>query len=149
MMRRDASLVPLSHQHHNGLALCVLTDRELAGDAGAANLARLVRRLIDRYEVELTNHFSVEEEILFPACPRGLASLVDRLTGEHREIERLIERLRASPSAGAVTEFTALLRRHIRCEENELFERLQELLDSETLAQLGRKIDANVVRVRL
>ncbi len=148
-MRRDSSLVPLSHQHHNGLALCVLTERSLAEDAGVANVAGLARRIIDRYEVELTNHFSVEEEILFPACPAALAGLVEGLIREHREIEGLVEQLRAAPSLKLVREFTALLRRHIRSEENELFEQLQKQLDSATLERLGRKIDANVVRVCL
>jgi len=31
-MLRDPSLIPLSHQHHNGLALCVLVRRSLAAD---------------------------------------------------------------------------------------------------------------------
>lgn len=149
MMRRDSSLVPLSHQHHNGLALCVLTERSLAEDAGAANVAGLAKRIIDRYEVELTNHFSVEEEILFPACPAKLAGSVEGLIREHREIEGLVEQLRAAPSLELVRRFTALLRRHIRSEENELFEQLQKQLDSATLERLGRKIDANVVRVCL
>ena len=55
-MRRDPSLIPLSHQHHNGLALCVLTRRSLGADSSPENLATLARRVIDRYELELTNH---------------------------------------------------------------------------------------------
>lgn len=40
-MLRHKSLHPLSHQHHNGLALCVLLERSLAADRSDANLARL------------------------------------------------------------------------------------------------------------
>ena len=67
-MLRDPSLIPLSHQHHNGLALCVLTRRALAADPSPANIDRLARRVIDRYELELVNHFEIEEQVLFPVC---------------------------------------------------------------------------------
>ena len=69
-MLRDPSLIPLSHQHHNGLALCVMTRRSLAADSSAENIAKLARRAIDRYEVELVNHFEMEEQVLFPVCAR-------------------------------------------------------------------------------
>src|ERR1700693_5778412 len=59
-MLRDPTLIPLSHQHHNGLAMCVLTRRSLADDASLENVARLARRVIDRYELELVNHFEIE-----------------------------------------------------------------------------------------
>ena len=59
-MLRDPALIPLSQQHHNGLALCILTERGIAGNASAQNLAKLAQRIIDRYEIELTNHFAIE-----------------------------------------------------------------------------------------
>ena len=91
-MLRDPNLIPLSHQHHNGLAMCVLTRRSLREDASPANVARLARRAIDRYELELVNHFEIEEQILFPAIEKALgklslvASLVER--AERLEHER-------------------------------------------------------------
>jgi hemerythrin-like domain-containing protein len=145
-MLRDKSLIPLSHQHHNGLALCVLTRRSLAEDRSAENVARLARRIIDRYEIELTNHFAIEEQVLFPACQ---SPLTEALVAEHRRIEALVERLRAAPEAETLAEFTELLRRHIRREEEELFEQIQRELPRETLEDLGRRIDAQAVRVCL
>jgi iron-sulfur cluster repair protein YtfE (RIC family) len=150
-MLRDRSLVPLSHQHHNGLALCVLTERSLRGDASADNIARLARRAVDRYEIELTNHFAIEEEILFPEIERrlGESPLVRELIGEHRKLEKLIEQLRSAPSAQLLEELIALLRAHIRREENELFEEVQRRLPRETLDALGEQIESKVVRVCL
>jgi len=55
------ALVPLSHQHHNGLALCVLTRRSLSEDSSPESVARLARRVIDRYELEPVNHFQILE----------------------------------------------------------------------------------------
>jgi hemerythrin-like domain-containing protein len=150
-MLRDRSLVPLSQQHHNGLALCVLTERSLRADASPANVARLAKRAIDRYEIELVNHFAIEEEILFPEIERWLGehSLVRELIGEHRSIERIIGGLRGQPSAALLEELSSLLRTHIRREENELFEEIQKRLPREVLDALGEQIDAKAVRVCL
>ena len=62
-MLRDTSLIPLSHQHHNGLALCVLMRRSLAVDASTGNVSTWARKAIDRFEVELVNHFEIEEQV--------------------------------------------------------------------------------------
>src|SRR5258707_13569237 len=124
-MLRDPSLIPLSHQHHNGLALCVLTERSLAADASAANVAKLSQKAIDRYELELTNHFEIEERTLFPVID---SPLVAGLIAEHRQLEGMIERLRTEPRGELLLAFAALLRTHIRREENELFEEIQRRL---------------------
>ena len=146
-MLRDPSLIPLSHQHHNALALCVLTRRSLAKDASPANIARLARRVIDRYELELVNHFEIEEQVLFPVC--GPMPLIDRLLAEHRQIEALVASLREAPSAALLEQFCALLPAHVRTEENELFEEIQRCLARDVLDQTGREIDRRAVRICL
>ena len=146
-MKRDPSLIPLSHQHHNGLALCVMTRRDLAADSSLENVAKLARRVIDRYEIELVNHFEIEEQVLFPAC--GPMDLIDELIGEHRKLEALVAALRESPSAQKLEAFCALLSSHIRREESKLFERIQRELPRETLDRVGVEIDRRAVRVCL
>ena len=146
-MLRDASLIPLSHQHHNGLALCVMTRRSLAANSSPGDVAKLARRATDRYELELANHFEIEEQVLFPAC--GEMPLVRELVAEHRRIEGLIAQLRTAPTGALLEEFCALLAAHIRREENELFEEIQRSLPREVLDRAGSEIDRRVVRVCL
>jgi iron-sulfur cluster repair protein YtfE (RIC family) len=146
-MKRDPSLIPLSHQHHNGLALCVLTRRELAADHSPANLARLAKRIADRFELELVNHFAIEEEVLFPAC--GPMPLVTELIAEHRRLEDMVAHLRVAPSPSGLEEFCALLTSHIRREENDLFEQIQRELPREALDRAGTEIDRLAVRICL
>ncbi|MGO4883065.1 MAG: hemerythrin domain-containing protein [Bryobacteraceae bacterium] len=150
-MLRDPSLIPLSHQHHNALAMCVLTRRSLGEDPSQANVERLARRAIDRYELELTNHFEIEETILFPAIESALAenSPIASLVQEHRQVEGMIAQLRESPSADLLERLCALLTAHIRREENELFEMSQQRLPAEALRELGAAIEAKVIRVCL
>src|ERR1017187_8846959 len=111
---RGPRLIPLSQQHHNGLALCVLSRRSLAADVTPENIAKLARRVMDRYELELINHFEIEEQVLFPAC--GPMPLIAELLGEHRAMEALVAGLRAAPSAELLEQFCALLSSHIRRE---------------------------------
>ena len=146
-MRRDPCLIPLSHQHHNGLALCVMTRRSLAADPSAGNVAGLAERAIARYEVELANHFEIEEQVLFPLC--APAPLVALLVEDHRTMEGQIAQLRWAPTAALLEQFCALLSAHIRREENELFEEIQRALPREVLDRAGVEIERRAVRVCL
>jgi len=150
-MLRDRALVPLSQQHHNSLALCVLTERSLLADASPENVARLSTRAVDRFDLEIANHFVVEEEVVFPAIEEALGEYpgLAELIGEHRQLEKMVDQLRAAPDADALKQFSDLLRRHIRREENELFEDIQQRLPRKTLDALGAKIDTMAVRIPL
>ena len=150
-MLRDPRLIPLSHQHHNGLALCVLVERSLKADSSTENLDRLARRILDRFELELVNHFELEEQLLFPAAAAlpDLAPLVAGLIADHRRLESFAAALRAGPSAETILAFTALLRDHIRREENDLFEQAQRDLAPADLDRMGVEFDRRAVRICL
>jgi len=146
-MLRDPTLIPLSQQHHNALAMCVLLKRSLASDASPDNLVKLARRVIDRCELELANHFEIEEQVLFPACPP--MPIIGELLEEHRTLEALVAQLRIASSHELLEQFCTLLPAHIRREESELFEHVQRTLPREVLDRLGSEIDRRAVRVCL
>jgi hemerythrin-like domain-containing protein len=146
-MLRDPSLIPLSHQHHNGLALGVLTRRALRADPSAENVVRQAGRIVARYELELVNHFEIEEQVLFPAC--GPLPIIAELVADHRALEALVGQLRESPTLERIDMFLDLLARHIRREENELFEQIQRDVPREVLDDAGREIDRRAVRACL
>jgi len=150
-MLRDPALIPLSQQHHNGLALCVLTERALQADRSKPTIRKLATKAIDRYEIELTNHFAIEEQVLFPLIERELGEMpiLAELIADHRRLERMIAEMRTAPSADLLLRFCDLLRRHIRREENELFQDVQQRLPTTVLATAGKEIDAQAVRVCL
>jgi hemerythrin-like domain-containing protein len=148
-MLRDRALVPLSQQHHNGLALCVLTERSLEGGVLPETVARVAARAVDRWDLEISNHLAVEEEVVFPAIIQELGEypLVDEIVAEHRQLERVVDQLRVAPEAGLLRQFTDLLRKHIRREENDLFEDIQRRLPRKLLDALGAEIDTKAVRI--
>jgi hemerythrin-like domain-containing protein len=119
----------------------------LSADSSPENLLKLARRAIDRYELELVNHFEIEEQVLFPAC--GPMPLIAELLAQHREIEVFIAQLRIAPSATLLEQLCELLSKHIRSEENELFEQAQRTLPRDVLDRMGSEIDRRAVRVCL
>jgi hemerythrin-like domain-containing protein len=148
-MLRDRALVPLSQQHHNGLALCVLTDRSLQADDSPDNAARLAARALDRYDLEIANHFAVEEEVVFPLIERELGEIpiLVELIAEHRHVERVVDQLRLAPEAATLRELTSVLRSHIRREESDLFEVIQQRLSRKVLDAMGAEVDTKAVRI--
>ncbi len=151
-MWRDPSLHPLSHQHQHGLALSVLIDRGLKSDPSEATATGLANKVAAAWQVELQSHFQIEEEVLFPAVRPLLESndILADLVGQHRQMETLIHNIAAASGSARIellNEFGQLLSKHIRIEERQLFEQIQERLSKEQLAALGRQIDENVQRI--
>jgi iron-sulfur cluster repair protein YtfE (RIC family) len=124
-----------------------MTERDLRADVSAETVARLCCKAIDHYDLELTNHFEMEERIVFPAV--AAHPLIPDLIAQHRRLEAMIASLRTAPSAERLLEFVALLRSHIRLEENELFEDIPKSVPRETLNSIGKQIEEKVVRICL
>src|SRR3954462_83579 len=137
-MLRDKNLIPLSHQHQHALALCVRIDRA-ALNAGAVK--EFAAEIVEIWERELRFHFEAEEKVLFPAAMRveGLSELAEELIAEHRGIEAMAK---GALDGEALKEFAKVLSRHVRKEERQLFERLQQQLTAEQLKELGTRIAA-------
>lgn len=140
-MLRDKNLIPLSHQHHNALALCVFIKK--AFEQPHADLARWQREIVDLWTRELAIHFEAEEQVIFPAAKAaGMETLVGELLGHHTLLTaRVLQARRGEMSADDLSRFAAELTVHVRKEENELFEELQRRLSSEQLAQIGAAVE--------
>ena len=141
-MIRDASLIPLSHDHHRALALCVLVQRSLAEDEGPENVSEQGRRIVEQFESEIREHFQMEEQVLFPELEDypGAAVLIDELLAEHVEIAALVQQLAEGAGTEVVGKLCQLLPSHIRKEERLLFPQVQELLSREQLDALGKRL---------
>jgi hemerythrin-like domain-containing protein len=141
-MLRDKSLIPLSHQHQRALALCVRIDR--ASPIGDDDLAVWRKEIAQLFRDEIGIHFAAEEQVVFPAANEfaELIPLVDELCLDHewlREHFALITSDRTS--ASDVSAIAERLAAHIRKEERQLFQRMQELMNPGDLATLGLKLD--------
>jgi hemerythrin-like domain-containing protein len=142
-MLRDKSLIPLSHQHQRALALCVRIDR--AQPIPDADLQAWQIEIEQHFEQEVQFHFAAEEEVLFPAARQfvELAPLVEELIAEHALLRESFAQAEARRmSADNLRAFAQQLSAHIRKEERQLFERMQQLMEPAELANLGLRLEA-------
>jgi hemerythrin-like domain-containing protein len=140
-MLRDKSLIPLSRQHQHALALCVRIDR---AQPIAADLETWQAEIERHFKHEIKFHFSAEEQVLFPAAQRFsvLVPLVDELIADHTALRELFSQAATRRmDSGKVVAFAQRLSLHIRKEERELFEKLQELMTVDELATLGEQLN--------
>jgi len=137
-MLRDKALVPLSRQHQHALALCVRIDR--AQPKAEADLESWQAKITGHFQQEIRIHFAAEELVLFPAAGKfvELDSLVEELSREHLILrDDFAQAETRSLSVEGLLAFAQRLSAHIRMEERQLFERLQELMSPEEIATLG------------
>jgi hemerythrin-like domain-containing protein len=141
-MLRNKALMPLSRQHQHALALCVRIDR--ASPIGDADLDAWQDEIAQHFQQEIRVHFAAEEDVLFPAARKfaELIPLVEELTAEHLTLREEFAQAEAHALfAEDLLAFAKRLSSHIRKEERQLFERLQELMQSEELAALGASLE--------
>ena len=142
-MQRDRNLIPLSHQHQHALALCVQIERGLRSQhPDPQHWQQEIARL---FESEIRYHFEAEEKVLFPFAQRApsMRNLVDELRIEHGSLRQYA----AGAAAGRLTVpelqlFSASLAAHVRKEERQLFEEIQEFFSAEDLTRTGAELDS-------
>lgn len=142
-MLRDKNLIPLSHQHQRALALCVRIDR--ASPIADADVASWQAEIAHLFKTEIAIHFAAEEEIIFPEAQRfaEMNPLVEELLFDHAALRAAFEvAVAQNMSAQDVSAIAQRLSTHIRKEERQLFERLQQLLNTAELASIGQKLES-------
>lgn len=142
-MLRDKSLIPLSHQHQRALALCVRIDR--AQPIADENLAAWQAEIEQHFAQEIKIHFAAEESAVFPTAMKfaELTPMIEELIAEHASLRESFSQAETRRmSAQNLPVFARQLSAHIRKEERRLFERMQQLMNSEDLATLGMQLEA-------
>ena len=143
MARRHESLIPLSHQHHDAL---LLAWRLCTGDLSKREPELRARHVSAFFEYRLINHLKLEEDLLFPTFRAVLgveASLIDVLLSDHRELRAKAAAIKAG-AHDQVDSFCGLLERHIRTEERQLFVLAENRMKPAEMAELGRRIKAQL-----
>ena len=141
-MLRDANLIPLSRQHQHVLALCVRIDR--ASPVPEAELSSWQAEITLHFQSEIAIHFAAEERAVFPAARKfqELVPLLDELLTDHAVLREFFAKAEArNMSATELSAFGQRMSAHIRKEERQLFERLQQLLSQDELSRLGMNLE--------
>lgn len=147
-MKRDPSLIPLSHDHHEGLILAFRI-RHGQGPSGEAWEARTAadqaRETVVFFRDHLPPHFRAEEEVLFPVLEPYLQPgerVVAELREEHTRLAALVAEL--EQATGDLLEtlrtFGELLDRHIRKEEQDLFILFEQRVPAAEMKRAGEEV---------
>ncbi len=141
-MLRDKNLIPLSHQHQHALALCVRIDR--ASPIADVDVSPWQDEIAQQFQLEIAIHFAAEEDVLFPVA-RGfeeLVPLVNQLLADHADLRAKFSVATSGKMSGSDLQALAQgLSLHIRKEERQLFERLQQLLSAAQMSEMGTRLE--------
>jgi len=135
-MKRVPELRDLSDDHHTGLVLARRCKQ--AGGRDAASTPEAVwQQVLEAFAGHLEPHFRIEEDHLLPALEAiGEGSLAERIREDHRELRAL--RDAGHPTRASVARFGELLEAHIRYEERQVFEPVQQRLPARALQAVAR-----------
>lgn len=141
-LSRHEALAPFSRDHYVGLVQAHHMIK--ASDADAAARRKAVAEFVDAWDHDIAQHFRDEEKLLADVMqPEDRRHLLD----DHAAITELAVQARGlrrqvDPSPAALKRLGSLLEQHIRWEERELFNRLQDQLSSEQIARLQEQTAA-------
>jgi hemerythrin-like domain-containing protein len=139
-MKRHQALVPLSHDHHQGLVQARRL-RRAAEDPEPSGHRRAATEFVAFFTGEGAAHFRDEEELLLPLLadrPDPAASLLAEIAADHAAIRALVRELLRSldldtVEAGLLGRLGERLERHVRLEERILFPLIEKLAADEDL----------------
>ena len=145
---RHPSLIPLSHDHHHGLALALKCRKQSLGrirPMGVEGLEERAREVKAFFWQNLVRHFRAEEEVLFPiirACASEGRQMVEELIKEHKQIHQEVGRLEEKAGLSkTLFDLGDLLERHIRREERELFPLFENRASATEAERAGKEIE--------
>ena len=154
-MARDERLIRLSREHHHSLTLALRLQRELP-EATDHDLGALSSDLLRFWTAAMLPHCDVEDEaFLARLAALGDAGLAcaGRMQRDHRELLAIADALRKErepgPRRGALVRFAETLATHIRWEERELLERVQEWFSPGDMDAVGALVTSRLPAVAL
>ncbi len=139
-MKRHAALIPLSREHHDGLILARLLQKNAPSYKGLpTDSSGKAQYAIKFYHDELIEHFELEEKMLplVRNLDPHLDELLNGMVDEHRVLHLLFRDLTHHADLASQLDILGkTLEDHIRKEERELFPLIQDSVGTETLNKL-------------
>lgn len=139
-MKRHASLIPLSHEHHEALILARLIQ------LGSPPYKGLPTEPVEKalfankfYEEKLAEHFKQEEAIIpiVKDLSVELDNLLEEMAREHRSLRILFDSLASQTELTEILDHLGkTLEIHIRKEERQIFPLIQDKCNDEILEEI-------------
>jgi len=137
-IKRSPALVQFSKDHHFALLL-IWKIRQ--GMRLAIQPERINNYIIFFFENYLEDHFKEEEELLFVHLDKNSES-AKIAENDHKILREIAKKIKSDPEDKSLTTgFTDQLEKHIRFEERELFNELQNTLSESELNIVAEKME--------
>ena len=143
-IKRHQAIVSFSKDHHFGLLL-VWKIRQ--GLKNAISTERISTYALFFFKEDLQKHFKEEEEMLFCKLPAE-DDLRKQAETDHHAIYQLITAISENNNdENQLNQLADKLEKHIRFEERELFNHLQENIEAEELTEIEKRLsnDSNSI----
>ena len=137
-IKRSPALVQFSKDHHFALLLIWKVRQGLHFSIESQRINNYIIFFFQNY---LEEHFKDEEDLLFVHLDYNNAS---RTVAEqdHKAVREIMEKIKSDPKNKTISsEFINRLEKHIRFEERELFNELQNALNESDLNIIAEKMD--------
>jgi iron-sulfur cluster repair protein YtfE (RIC family) len=141
-LKRHASLIPLTHDHHH--ALVQARRLRVAAEGSDRERLRQTQEFLHFFEADTVKHFRQEEELVFPLVVDlpGAEPILEHALMDHIRIHGLVRQLmlehdQGDPQAATMTRAAAMLEAHIRLEEKTLFPLIERLAPKDLLVKLA------------
>lgn len=144
-IKRSKELTPLSREHHDGLLLAWKIKTGLSNNIELKRIADYVDFF---YHANLENHFKLEEQFLFSFLP-AKNELRIKAELQHNEIRAIINKIKIRVNAVYLMELVELLQGHIRFEERELFNYIEQQMPADLLTEAAINIESHSINKKL
>jgi len=135
-IKRHEAIVSFSKDHHFGLLL-VWKIRQ--GLKKAIEPERISNYIVYFFKEDLEKHFKEEEQLLFAHLPLE-DDLRKQAEADHRSIYKLVAAIEnKKDNAILINELADELEKHIRFEERELFNHIQNNIKRDVLEEIGKR----------
>lgn len=131
--KRHASLQPLSREHHQALLLCWKFRQGFSKGVEPERMKKYAEWFWTSY---LAPHFKAEEKTFFPILDKEHPGIIKALK-QHKQLEAMFHS-NDSDIAYTVRQIAFELEQHIRFEERELFNDIQEAASPAQLEELAK-----------
>ena len=141
-MKRHPSLVPYSSDHHQILVLAQMLKKKSPAYKGLpSDVTGKKQYALEKYESLVKDHEAREEKRLFPNIrnrTREIDILIDKLEQEHLSINIAFGKMKESDfGVDEMDQLGYLIEEHVRTEERNLFELVQNSFSAKELEALS------------
>jgi len=133
---RSQQLIPLSHDHHEGLLFAWRIRQGLQRNVSLKTICEFINWF---WKDRLQQHFHDEEISFVPYLPRN-DELMTKMIAEHEAIQKLLPGT-SLRTQSEIALFAQLLHDHIRFEERELFPYIENKLTQSELNELASNLN--------